>query len=394
MILLLSAALAAPATSYHLDQARQFVKNGWYDDAAEQIEAGLATPEGAVDFELNWLGAQVYQELIRMDRAAALARRAADLAPNDDARARCEGLYAYLVESWGQVRITAPYEAMRSRLQLEARSPIYAPEEKRLFNQLTLELREPTTLPVVVSLPVGEYLVNGAPVVVVPGGEKELALGLDQLGAKGLAALQVSRLEVSVGALARWGLGGTDIGPTVELAFTQPLGPVLLGVVADWDPRAYATVADSRRFDPLAPAAGLRIGRELVVGGPLAVRPSVGARWVFLPGVRVDCAWTDATRSAATCTDAGAPDADLAAYVDAQALAPFGELAVEYRQGGRTTALGVGVKVAGEAAYAWLPGDGEIALGDGTGAPIRYESDASPVLVPGVRLCATLDFAF
>lgn len=398
MLLLLapSFAEAAPqSAAYHLDQARQFVKNKWYDDAAEQIEAALAAG-GEADFEVNWLGAQVYQELTRMDRAAALARRAADLAPNAGARDRCAALVDYLESSWGQLQITAPYDAMRSRVQVEPTSPVIDPEEKRLLNKIALDLRDNVTLPVTVSLPVGDYLVNGVAVSVTGGGSSSVALQLDQLGARGLAALQVSRLEVSPGAVARWGsaLGGTSIGPSIEVAFTQPIGPVLLGVVADWEPRGYATIADSTSFTPSGGSAGLRIGRELAVGGPVAIRPSAGIRYTIVTGVRMDCTWTDPTRTAATCGPPGAADADLAAYAPAQGVAPFGELAAEYRQAGRTTALGVGVKLAIEDAIVFLPGDGAISLVDGSTESIRYQSDVGAVNLPGVRLAATLDFAF
>lgn len=398
MILLLATAAFAQESpqsmGYHLAQARQFVKNKWYDDAANEIELALATQDGAADFEVNWLGAQIYQELVKMHRAAELARRAADLAPNENARGRCAEVADYLEQSWGEVTITAPYKDMRSRLQVEATSPIIDPEEKRLLNKVALRLRENTPLPTTVSLPVAGYLVNGVPVTVVGGGEKTVALQMDQLGAKGLAALQVSRLEVSVGTLARFSdrVGGIAIGPTVELAFTQPLGPVVVGLVGAWDPRSYESIAQSAEFDPLGWSAGLRVGRELSVGGPVALRPSLGARWVALPGVPMDCKLTDT--SAATCVDPGKTPPDLVAYADAHGVAPFFEFAAEYRQGGRTTALGVGVKVTAEDLLGWLPKEGDIALVDGSGPPIRYSSSTSLLNVPGIRLSGTLDFAF
>ena len=386
---------ASGKAAYHLAQARQFVKNKWYADAANEIELGLGVAGGANDFELNWLGAQVYYELVRMERAANLAARAAVLSPNDTARERAQAFHDDLVAHWGEVTLRAPYAGMRTRLQVEARTPILDPDQKRLLNKVALQLRAATPLPVTVSLPVGEFLVNGVPVVVQPGGTSTVALQMDQLGARGLAALQVSRLEVSAGAMTLFGdrVANLGLGGTTEVGFTQPLGPVLLGLVAHWDARSYRTVTEVSVFDPLAFGVGLRLGHELVVGGPLAVRPSLGVRFEQFPGVALGCTTTEAT--SAECAPPSDGSVALTAYADARGFAPYAEIAVEYRQAGRTTALGVGVKAEVEEVFARVPAEGEIASVTDESAPlVRYQAEDTAFMATGVRLLATVDFAF
>ena len=80
----LAAAEDGATVRHHVAQARQFVKNHWYEDAALEIQAGLALPDGPENFELQWLGAQVYYELVDIDRALPLAHRAAILAPGNE----------------------------------------------------------------------------------------------------------------------------------------------------------------------------------------------------------------------------------------------------------------------------------------------------------------------
>ena len=91
-------------------------------------------------------------------------------------------------------------------------------------------------------------------------------------------------------------------------------------------------------FDPLAGDLGLRVGRELVLGGPLAVRPSLGVRYGTTPGIPLSC--TDTADGAITCSRA-ATDPVYAVYVPGRTVSPFAELVVEFREAGRSTALEV-----------------------------------------------------
>jgi len=389
MLLLVPYAAAADDVGYHLAQARQFSKNKWYADAATEVEAGLRLPGGAQSYELHWLGAQIYYELGRMDRARELARRAADLAPGDAAREQAQTFHDYLATTFGSLTVTAPYPGMRSRLQLELSSLLLDPELKRLVNKTSLELREASDLPVTVWVPEGDYLVNGRPVHVAAGSVSQVGLELKELGARGLAALQVSRLEVSAGTSVPFGADVANLGPggTVELAFTQPAGPILIGALAAWDARAWAGGSETV-FDPYAFDGGLRVGRELVVGGPLAVRPSLGVRYGVVPGIRLDCA---SDGGAATCPDGGVADPVYAVHVPGRAVSPFGELVVEFREAGRSTALGVGVKASVAQAFGSVPAEGEARLPDGQLLPFTSDARWSATFL---RISTTLDMAF
>lgn len=383
------------SVTYHLEQARQFVKNKWYADAAAEVEKGLVLPEGDSSFDLYWLGSQVYYELNDVERALVLARGALDLAPDGAAKDQAQAWMEFLA-TFGHVTLAAPRPGQASRLQLESTSVLFDPELKRLVNRLALELRETQRLPVTVSLPEGDYLVNGAPLHVAPGEKTRLELGLDQLGARGLAALQVPRLEVSLGTQVLIGdrVGNLLPGGSVEVAYTQPVGALLVGALVDWDLRTwnggYDQALGPRVVDPVSGAVGLRVGRELTVGGPVAVRPSVGARHAWVPGIALHCV---GDAGALTCSAPGETPPDALAYVTSPAIAPFLELGAEFRRAGRSTALGLGVKATVEELIGAVPAQGEVVAVE-SATRIPWTAEGGGWTATGIRLHATVDLAF
>lgn len=384
------------SVAYHLEQARQFVKNKWYAAAAQEVEKGLASPGGDQSFDLHWLGTQVYYELNEVERALVLARGAVDLAPTDAARDQAQAWMEFLAHTFGHVTIAGPRPNQISRLQLEVTSVLLDPELKRLVNKLALELRDRQRLPVEVSLPEGDYLVNGAPLHVTAGEKTRVELGLDQLGARGMAALQVPRLELSVGSQVLIGDRVANLlpGGSVEVAYTQPVGPLLVGALVDWDLRSWNGGYDPslapRVIDPRSGAVGLRAGQEVNVGGPVAVRPSIGARYGWTPGIALDCA---GDLSGLTCDAPGKTPPDARVYAVSPTFAPFVEVSAEYREAGRTTALGLGVKATVEELVGLIPHQGEAVVADGT-ARVPWTADAVPWTATGIRLHATVDLAF
>lgn len=388
MIALLAFAWSAPV-DHHTAQARQFVKRGWYDDAAAEIETGLQLPGGSTDFELNWLGAQIHYQRIDIDRALPFADRAVENAPTDDSRDRAAAFRDYLKGTFGWVLIRGPREGLTSRLQLESSSIVFDADLKRLINQKSLELREPTRLPVRVALPAGEYLVNGAAVRVEAGGSAILALQLNQLGEKGLAALQVTRLDVAAGMSVLLGDRVSNLHPggAFELALTQPVGPILVAGLLTYDVRTYSAVGAGEMFDPWSLGGGFRVARELVVGGPLAIRPGIGARYALLPGIQLDCA-----DSSLECGEPGSTEPVLRVYTVGRAIVPFAELDVQFREAGRSTAFGIGVRAVGEYWAGWIP-EGEATLPGGTEA-FGYTSTPSAFSAGGIRLLANVSIAF
>ena len=197
MILVVAAAFAEDGGTvrHHVAQAKQFVKNKWYDDAAIEIEAALAAPGGSESFDAHWLGAQVYLELVDVARATELAERAAILAPNADAREQAANFSTWLHDNFGIVEVRGPDAGMSSRLQIERTSVVFDADQKRLINKVALKAHEVTRLPTKIGLPAGDYLINGVAVTIPPGGTIPLALDRRHVGAAGLAALQVTRVR-------------------------------------------------------------------------------------------------------------------------------------------------------------------------------------------------------
>lgn len=381
----------AESVSYHVAQARQFVKKGWYDDAAAEIEAGLKMADGPTDFELNWLGAQVYYEKMDIDRAQGCAARALESAPAGDAKDRAAAYQSFLSETFGWVTIRGPREGLSSRLQLDVTSMIFDVDLKRLINVKALELREPTRLPVRVALPTGDYLVNGAAVHVDAGSTATVALQMNRLGEEGLAALQVTRFDVAAGmsALLSDRVSNLHPGGAVELSLTVPAGPILVAGMVDWDARSYSTVGGGDVLSPWAISGGLRVAREVVLGGPLALRPGVGARYALVPGVQVDCHGPELE-----CTTPGTTEPELRVYTIGRAIVPFAELDLQYREAGRTTALGVGVRVVGEYWAGTIPDGNAVLHGDTSGNSYGYTAQPSDWSAVGIRLLANVSIAF
>lgn len=379
---------------HHLAQARQFAKNRWYADAAAEIEAALALPDGPTDWEVNWLGAQVYYELVEIERAIPLAKRAGDLAPSDAAREQADAFHAFLRDTFGWVEIEAPQRGMRSRLQVECTSLVLDADLKRLINKVSLTLRENTLLPTRVALPAGTYLVNGVEVTIAAGDTARVRLGMEQLGARGLAALQVTRLELSAGLGVLFGERVSNLTPggAFELSLTQPVGPALVGLVGTYDLRSHRAGLGQQETSLWAMAGGLRVGYELVLGGPLAARPSLGARYGYVPGIGLVC---DEAGGALACVPPDDADHALELYAVGRAFTPFAELDVEYREAGRTTALGIGVKAVVEHHLGTVASPGDATLFDEPDAtPLPYTATPSTWSATGVRLLANVSLAF
>ena len=377
---------------HHVAQARQFVKNKWYEDAAVEIEAALAAPNGLDSFDAHWLGAQIYYELVDVDRAAALAERAAALAPNADAREQAANYSQFLRENFGVIEVTGPEAGMRSRLQLERSSVVFDADLKRLIAKVSARVHEPTPLPTRIGVPAGDYLLNGVAVTVPAGGTAPVALQMRQLGAQGMAALQRVRLEVGGGVSVLFGERVSNLRPggAFDLSLTIPVGPLLIGAVGAFDLRSYHAAGAATTLDPRTFAGGVRVGRELALSGPLTLRPSLGVRYGLVPGIGFGC---DETDDVLACTPA-VDGAEVEIYALGTAVTPFLELAAEYREAGRTTAVGVGVKIIVEEHVGAVASPGEAALYDNPDATLPYTATPATWTATGVRLLADLSIAF
>ncbi len=378
----LGLARAETDVATHLAQAELFARRHWYEDAANELDIVLDSEEGRTSFEANWLAAQVAWEILDIDWALRTARRAAELAPDPARRDAALALVDSYEQQFGFLVVEGPYAGMATRMQLELEGMLFDPELKRFVNRVALAWRERTPLPVRQGLPAATYRVNGQEVAVKPGETVTLRLPMAAVGARGIAALQVARLEVGagmgffLGPLAESGLPGPDL----HLAWTQPVGGLLLGLSGDLATLRFAAPDHQLEGTLFHQAVGLRVGRELPTRLPLGIRPSLSVRYLAAPGIPLDCSGDG------RCAVGGDGDPDRRVYATGRAVAPGLELVVEYRQAGRTTAFGTGMRAVVEQPVGWIPAD----QGDGAWAldgPQRWTAT-------GIRLLGHVSVAF
>ena len=177
------------------------------------------------------------------------------------------------------------------------------------------------------------------------------------IGSRGLAALQVTRLELAMGGRALFGDAAAALlpEPMAQLSLTQPVGPVLLGVLAEVCPTRYIDAQNRIITGEPAWALGGRLGRELYLAGAISIRPSILVRRSALSGLYSGAGHLQQSDSVTT--------------------ALGGELSMEYREAGRTTALGTGIKLSADRAWG------------------RLEDD-EPYALTGLRMLTNLSLAF
>jgi hypothetical protein len=395
---LLTAALAAPqedaAVNAGLEQVRLFIRRKWYSDAAAELALLLDTPAGRTSFEAHWLGAQL--AWLRLDAigAEAMAARAIELTQDPERRQAAVDLHQTYVTGFGRVQVDTPYPGMASIMQLERVDLVFDPELKGYINGIALQWRDRVDLPVTVSLPVGRYLIQGIEVDVRAAEETRLQLEMDQIGARGLAALQVTRLEVAAGMGLWFGERMANQFPSaqLQLALSQPVGRALLGVSTDVALQTWSAVSADQARGPIPWSAGVRIGTELVGGGALAIRPSLLLRGGRVAGVGLDCVQGDAGWFCGT-PDGIDGDA-LRVYTPSMVALPGIELSVDYRQAGRTTAVGSGVKLVAEQAIGVVPTSGVAEVQAVEGVRLSWTSYEPAWTATRVQMLANLSFAF
>ncbi|MFT5686615.1 MAG: hypothetical protein ACI8RZ_007571 [Myxococcota bacterium] len=343
MLILLSALLlgqtaqAGEDIEHHINQAKLFIRKGWHDDAAAELAAALETPAGRT-FVVYELAGQVAWERQDIDTAIAMAQGAAAVAPTPQQAQIARRIADSYRQQFGFLTISAPHPGMASRLQLESTGLILSAELKDYINAAALRLRDRTALPTRIGLPAGSYLVNGETITVAASSEAELELPMGAIGSRGFAALQVTRLELAAGG----GLLLSDAAeallpaPTFQVSLTQPVGPVLLGGIVQLSPISFTDAQNRIVSGGPAWSVGGRLGRELYLAGAVSVRPSLTARYGALPGLS---------------------GADGVQETPASLNAVGGELCVEYREAGRTTALGTGIKLSADRTWGTLSDD-------------------------------------
>ena len=383
-----------------ISQAKHFAKKGWYGDAIRELEASASTPAGKTSFPIHAMLAQIHYQQANAGRALATGRRALELSTDPSQATETERMVAFLESNFGVLNLASPYPGMEAVLVLETNSPILDPEVQRLYQALKETLGEKTILPQSVLLPVGNHVVNALPVEVRANRETTLQLTMSSLGATGISALQVSRIELSTGTGMVASSRTPNLRPSLEVQFSisQPIGSWIVGTQLDYSVRSFSVEGEGLVQDPLAYTVGARVGREILLGGPLSFRPSLGYRYGFLPGVELSCESSDPNDSFSgpyTCRDPEASDGDpdLRVYAIARTHLPFAELALDYRQSGRASAMGLGVKVIGEAVLGSIL-DRDHATIEATDERVQYTAQGTQLRGVSIRMLANFSFAF
>lgn len=385
--LVLAAFATDPAEDYrgYVDQARFFLKKAWYADARAQLELAVASEDGRLDPEAWFLLAKVCYELGDLARAHHAADRALVNSRDPDQARQTHELLQFFAERFAFVTVEAPHDGIASFLDVELRSTILDPDLKAWLAKVDAALADPVVLPYTVGLPAGRYAINGVEVEVASG--EHLAIE-PPIRARAGRTLQVVEVELGLGATTAIGREVAHLlpAPTTELSVGLPIGPVVLGAVADWQPQPYTTRVGALLVAPPGWGAGARLGVEVPGTQPLVVRPSLAARWRRLPAFELACAgepWICA------------PDAEvrqLYVYAPSGVLAAAVELAVVYQDRRRRSGLGAGAKVSSELWVGRLAPDGE-AVGEGAVAFV-VPADARGWRGGAVRVLATVSYAF
>ncbi len=385
----------AGQVDHHISQAELFIKKDWYADARRELEAAVQLDAGRGSFQAHWLLAQVCYELLDAESAGRYARLAASLAAEPGQAAAATELADALERTFGVLVVDGPYPGMASLLQLDRTSTLLAPDLKKFVDRVALSWRQRNALPARIALPAGDYLVNGHAVTVKAGKEARVVLPMSAVGSKGFAALQVSRVEFSVGTGMMMSGRVDNLRPSldVQVAVTQPIKRWLIGAMVDYSVRSYVVDGIGPRVNPTAFTVGARVGQELMIGGPLAFRPSIGYRYGYVPGIAMDCFERAGTYECRDPRDTGNAEVDARVYAVGRAHIPFIELAVDWRRAGRTTAAGLGVKVTVEEALGNVPTPASATvLSDGSA--IDYTTDDPRWSATGYRMLANFSFAF
>jgi hypothetical protein len=393
----------AGAVESSISQAENFLRRGWIDDAIDELKLAIGTADGEISFEAHSILARVMYETRDAEAALHYARIAERLAMNPTEAAEMNQLADYIDSAFGVVVINPPYPGMTSFLELESITPVLDPELREFIDEVALAWSDSTLLPVRIALPNGGYLINGHEIRATAGSEAVVDLPMGSIGSAGFAALQVSRLELSTGTSVLLSERGRNLRPSFELqvAVTQPVGDWLIGATIDWSLRGFSVAGTKTGSAPYAVNTGVRVGREVMVGGPLAIQPSIGYRIGSLPGIELACVASSANGEFTgpyTCQKPVADqEADLHVYEIATTHALYSELSVSYRRSGKTTASGVGIKLVSEYFIGGIPESGQANFTNGD-AGIEYilrdpNSDAG-VSGLNLRMLASFSYAF
>jgi len=383
-----------------INQAKHFVKKGWYSDAVRELETAISDPSGRSSFEVHAMLSKVHYALGDAGKAKKFAERGIELGTDPALVAELKRFQRFISENFGTLHLLSPYPGMQSPLTVESAFPILDPEIASFYKAIQDRWANKTPLPLTIAFPVGSYQINGIAVEVKAGKESTLRMSMEALGASGLSALQVSRIEFSVGPGLLASTRASNLRPALDAQFSisQPVGPWIFGAQFDYSFRSFSVEGEGLVSDPFTYTAGLRFGREFLIGGPLAFRPSFGYRYGFVPGIPLACESSDPQDPFVgpySCRDPSQSDGtpDVKVYAVGRAHLPFAELSLDYRHAGRTTAMGLGVKLIAEKITGRID-ETAIATVAASGEKIKYVTDDTRFSGASIRMLVNFSFAF
>ncbi len=365
-----------------VEEARFFIKKGWWADARERLEAAVGTDDGALDPEAWMLLANVRYQECDVPGARYAADRAHVNSRDLDQAGQAAALRDWLDAQFGSLTVNAPYRGVTTRLEIALSGTLFDPELKLYLSRLEDRTDRKVALPHTVALPAGRYRVNGVEVE-VPAGGSAAVLPRVQAG-----ALQASSLELGFGPTF-W--VGRDLAallpvPTTSLSWNIPAGPTVVGLEGAWTPQPWRTATDAVRFSVDSWRVGGRVGVEIGHLEPMILRTSLGYGVGMVPGIELACT---AQGDGYACDDA--EPADL--YVHAPTLAhmPKAEIAAIYLNRARRATFGAGF-VASVDGIVGAARSGRAAAPDG--GTYGWTNESGLVAGLGIRGLATLTLAF
>ncbi len=388
MILLLASVAMAQEDPIraHLEQARLFLKQGWTDDARKELEKAVATTDGKRHPEVWYLLATTRYELCDFVGARDAASRAHTYSRDEAELETASSFSLFLQEQFGVVRLEAPHPGMTGQISVELETLLLDPGQTAYFRRLQTKLEKHQLLPLTIGLPIGKYSINGRSIDVTAGNIQVVPLASHEV-AGGTAAFQLTQIEVSAGMSAWFGPEVRNLlpGADLELAISQPWGPVIFGAMVDWSPRPYVRADGNFGGSALGFGVGGRIGFEIPGLQNVVVRPSIGYRFQTVPGIERFCE-----------NDEGwacdRPETPLAIYGIGRAHTPLIELVVDTRDRTRKNGVGFGVKATGEVAMGTLAEESQ-AIFNGSERSYTMAEAARTWVAFGTRLSFHITFA-
>lgn len=334
-----------------LDQARFQIRKEFWDQAERDLERAVEHPDGAADAEAWFLLAQVRYQRADLPGALQAAERALTNARDPNQAEQTKGILSFLSTGFARVTVQGTQPGLRWHPRLELQGTLFDPEQQAWVERLTARLRrERPLLPHTIGLPTSTWTLNGLALDLKPGDHVRMELA-PRAASGGLAVARLAWLEVSSG-VSVWLRGAPNLlpSPTTQVSVSVPVGGIwVVGMTGQHTATAYRAEDAVYRFEPRSASAGARVGPLFDDGERFLVRPAVGYRFGVLGAARLGC-----TRDGSDWRCDGGPT-DRAIYASGPAHFLTAELALDYLDRRRTTALGAGVKIIAEQAFGALP---------------------------------------